>query len=153
MTLVLYHDSKNSRILLGQHKRGPGKGKWNGFGGKVEDGETLTRSARRELFEEANIIAGDMEKVGVLEFEDVNFKKEIWEVHFFRIMKIYGDPRESEEMRPRWFGVDFIPYKEMWDDDKYWMPLFLEGKNFSGKFLFDTEGSMISHEININKKL
>jgi 8-oxo-dGTP diphosphatase/2-hydroxy-dATP diphosphatase len=25
----------------------------------------------------------------------------------------------------------------MWPDDVHWMPLFLEGKKFKGKFLFD----------------
>jgi hypothetical protein len=44
---------------------------------------------------------------------------------------------ETEEMRPEWFGVDAIPYETMWSDDKYWLPLFLQGKKFTGTFLFD----------------
>lgn len=44
-TLVLV--TRNSEILLGLKKRGLGEGKWNGFGGKVEFGETVIRAAMR----------------------------------------------------------------------------------------------------------
>ena len=35
------------RILLGMKKRGFGAGWWNGFGGKVQSGETIEEAARR----------------------------------------------------------------------------------------------------------
>jgi len=34
-------------ILLGFKKRGFGTGRWNGFGGKVEYGETVEEAAKR----------------------------------------------------------------------------------------------------------
>lgn len=36
-----------SQILLGMKKRGFGQGKWNGFGGKIEQGETIAEGAVR----------------------------------------------------------------------------------------------------------
>jgi hypothetical protein len=39
-------------------------------------------------------------------------------------------------MKPQWFNLDKIPYSDMWPDDKYWLPMLLRGKNFSGKFWF-----------------
>ena len=39
LTLVYIRDDEN--ILLGLKKRGFGTGKWNGFGGKVQPGETI----------------------------------------------------------------------------------------------------------------
>mgnify|MGYP001082927151 CR=1 FL=1 len=36
-----------ARILLGMKKRGFGMNKWNGFGGKIEQGETLLEAAAR----------------------------------------------------------------------------------------------------------
>ena len=39
LTLVYIRDEEN--ILLGMKKRGFGVGKWNGFGGKVQPGETI----------------------------------------------------------------------------------------------------------------
>ncbi len=39
--LTLCIPVREQRVLLGMKKRGFGSGKWNGFGGKVESGETL----------------------------------------------------------------------------------------------------------------
>ena len=36
-----------TNILLGYKKRGFGMGRWNGFGGKVEVGETIEGAAKR----------------------------------------------------------------------------------------------------------
>jgi 8-oxo-dGTP diphosphatase/2-hydroxy-dATP diphosphatase len=57
------------KVLLGKKKRGFGTGRWNGFGGKVEEGETIEESAKRETREEAGIDVSDLEKVGIIEFE------------------------------------------------------------------------------------
>ena len=61
------------------------------------------------------------------------------EVHIFQILDYEGEAKEYEEMRPRWFNKTEIPFDKMWSDDKYWLPLFLEGKKFKGRFLFDAE--------------
>ena len=45
LTLVLI--MKGKQVLLGMKKRGFGKGKWNGFGGKVQDGEEILDAAKR----------------------------------------------------------------------------------------------------------
>ena len=47
---------KDDKILLGMKKRGFGKGKYNGFGGKKEDNETIHDAAIRELREESGIL-------------------------------------------------------------------------------------------------
>ena len=44
-TLVMV--TNESHILLGFKKRGFGSGKWNGFGGKVETGESIEDAAKR----------------------------------------------------------------------------------------------------------
>ena len=46
-------------------------------------------------------------------------------------------------MKPQWFHVDEIPFKEMWPDDKHWLPLFLVGKKFRGKFLYDESDEIL----------
>lgn len=45
LTLVMI--MKDNRLLLGMKKRGFGKGRWNGFGGKVQGGETIIEAAKR----------------------------------------------------------------------------------------------------------
>ena len=45
LTLVLV--TRPNQVLLGMKKRGFGMGRWNGFGGKVEKGETILEAAKR----------------------------------------------------------------------------------------------------------
>lgn len=45
-----------AQVLLGEKLRGFGQGKWNGFGGKVdEDDASVVAAAAREIREEANV--------------------------------------------------------------------------------------------------
>ncbi len=127
-------------------KRGFGAGKWNGFGGKVSDAETIEGAAKREMQEEAGIEVRDLDKVGIIDFE---FKgnPEISQVHIFKSDNFSGEPTESEEMKPQWFHVDEIPFDKMWPDDKYWIPLFLNGKKFKGRFLLDELDVILEQEL------
>jgi len=150
LTLCIVH--KDGKVLLGMKKRGFGTGRWNGFGGKMEEGETIETAARRELGEEAGIHAVEMKELGVLVFEFKDGTNPS-EVHIFRVSDFNGEPTETEEMKPQWFETDQIPYGQMWPDDAHWMPLFLNGKNFKGKFLFDRPSDaeyaskILSHEL------
>ena len=144
LTLCIIHQQQ--KILLGMKKRGFGEGRWNGFGGKVEGQETIEQTAKREVEEEAGIKVKNLDKVGVIEFE---FKgnPEILQVHIFKSDNFLGEPIESEEMKPKWFHINEIPFKEMWPDDEYWMPLFLGGKKFRGKFVFGESDVILNQEL------
>jgi 8-oxo-dGTP diphosphatase / 2-hydroxy-dATP diphosphatase len=144
LTLCLI--AKDGRILLGMKKRGFGEGRWNGFGGKVEAGESIVEGARRELLEESTIRAGEVEELGIINFDYLDTNKFL-EVHIFSVKEYDGEPEETEEMRPQWFYLDEIPFDNMWPDDAYWFPLFLRGKNFRGKFLFEDNNKIIDREL------
>jgi len=138
LTLCVVH--QHPRVLLGMKKRGFGEGKWNGFGGKVKPGESIEAAARREMIEECGIEPVFMEKQGILDFHFEN-NAEYLEVHIFKVHEYEGEPKESEEMKPAWFDFMEIPFKNMWPDDLYWMPLFIKGRKFRGKFVFDKPSS------------
>tara|TARA_Y100000310_G_C20585318_1_gene765092 strand:- start:36 stop:503 length:468 start_codon:yes stop_codon:yes gene_type:complete len=132
------------RMLLGMKKRGFGKGRWNGFGGKVRGTESIEEAMKRELEEEAGLVPVEFEKKGVLEFRFQD-DSEALQVHLFRIENFTGEPQETEEMKSQWFSLQDIPFEEMWPDDKFWFPLFLEGKKFQGNFLFKDENTILEH--------
>ena len=60
--MTLYIITRDERVLLGMKKRGFGEGRWNGFGGKLHEGETCEEAALRELEEESGLKATSMEK-------------------------------------------------------------------------------------------
>jgi 8-oxo-dGTP diphosphatase / 2-hydroxy-dATP diphosphatase len=123
-------------VLLGMKKRGFGEGRWNGFGGKLEEGETVEEAAVREMQEEVGIVPTKMQKVGILEFAFESEPK-VLEVHVFKVTSYEGEPTESEEMCPQWFTFGEVPFARMWADDKYWFPYLQTEKLFKGRFLFD----------------
>jgi 8-oxo-dGTP diphosphatase/2-hydroxy-dATP diphosphatase len=111
---------KDNKVLLGFKKRGFGEGRWNGFGGKVEKNETIEDSVLREIEEEAGIVPIDLRKRGVF-----------------------------EEMRPQWFSEDEVPFDDMWPDDIHWFPLFIDDKNFKGKFYFKDPDTILEHTLEV----
>jgi len=145
LTLCLAVQGK--KILLGMKKRGFGAGRYNGFGGKLLEGETIEAAAKREMQEECGVTVTALEEVGVHEFEFEKDMENILEVHVFRVDAFEGKPRETEEMKPEWFDTDAIPFDTMWPDDRFWIPLFLEGKKFEAYFLFGEGDRVLKQDI------
>ncbi|XP_042576038.1 7,8-dihydro-8-oxoguanine triphosphatase isoform X2 [Cyprinus carpio] len=144
LTLVLV--VQPGRVLLGMKKRGFGAGKWNGFGGKVQPGETIEQAARRELLEESGLTVDTLHKIGNIKFEFIG-ETELLDVHIFRADTYKGEPTESDEMRPQWFDTDKIPFSQMWADDVQWFPLMLQKKKFLGYFKFHGHDVIVEHKL------
>lgn len=136
---------QNGKVLLGMKKRGFGVGRWNGFGGKVHEGETIEDAARRELREECSIVPNNLIERGILTL--IGEDEHDLEVHIFEITKFKNQPQETEEMRPQWFDESVLPFHQMWPDDAYWFPLFLQGKKFTGTFVFKDD-KIIEYSLN-----
>jgi len=137
-------DEDEKKILLGLKKRGFGVGKWNGFGGKVEASDkNILDAALRELKEEAGVSVSAIVQQGVLIFEFEGDPR-LHEVHVFRAeAPVVGTLTESDEMYPKWFKLDEIPYNRMFADDEHWYSLLFARRAFRGYFRFD--GDFMSH--------
>ena len=145
---TLVYARKGGEILLGLKKKGFGVGKWNGFGGKVNHGESIENAAVRELAEEAGIatLTADLLHLAKLHFR--SGKEELnWDTHVFVCSRWQGEPIESGEMRPQWFHGNSIPYHLMWVDDIHWLPLVLAGKKIEATFYFNEAGDEIEKHI------
>lgn len=138
---------KDNQILLAMKKRGFGEGHWNGTGGKIEVDESPVQAAIRETQEEIGVTSLLGEQAGKITFRFMDGFELL--VHVWRTDTYSGEPKESEEMRPLWFPLDAIPYDQMWDDDKYWLPLLIEGKKFEAEFWFDEHKKVSKHNIEL----
>jgi ADP-ribose pyrophosphatase YjhB (NUDIX family) len=146
---------KDSKVLLGMKKRGFGKGKWNGFGGKPEAGESVEDAAIRETKEESQVLSLNLKQVGVIDFIFHGKAVTSWSerVTIFITDQWKGEPGETEEMKPAWFRFSEIPYEAMWEDDKHWLPLILKGEKVSGVFNFDENSKLVDFKITHSKGL
>jgi 8-oxo-dGTP diphosphatase len=137
---------RDQQMLLIRKKRGLGAGKINGPGGRMEPGETALQCAIREVQEELCVTPLGMRYAGENRFQFVDG----YGIHvkIFRAADCSGIPRETAEAVPVWVPLDAIPFAEMWEDDALWIPLLLQDRLFSGRFVFDGE-RMLDHHIDI----
>ncbi|MDH5403200.1 MAG: 8-oxo-dGTP diphosphatase [Candidatus Heimdallarchaeota archaeon] len=124
---------REDEILLTYKKRGFGMGKWNGAGGKVEN-ETIKDAAIREVKEEVGVIVQEIDHVATISFYNAGVFD--WRVHVFLCWQFIGIPKEGDEVRPKWFKLEEIPYDNMWEDDRYWLPRVLTGEKVEGEFYY-----------------
>lgn len=140
LTLVYLVDT--SKICLALKKRGFGAGNYNGYGGKLEEGETVLQGAVREVYEESlvRIEESALKKVADITF---HFLDHSMRVHTYFVDTWEGEPQETEEMKPFWFLLEDIPYEKMWADDIHWMPRVFAGEHLAGEVTFKEDGKTI----------
>lgn len=135
-------------VLLIRKKRGLGAGKINGPGGRVEYKESPEECAIRETREELNITPLNVRPGGELFFHSDDFPK----IHgfVFTADSYDGTPSETDEAIPLWFPVNSIPYGQMWEDDKFWLPKVLAGAVVDGWFTFTGE-TLLDHLVKVRE--
>lgn len=138
---------KEGQILLAMKKRGFGKGWWNGVGGKLNTGETILQAAIRETKEEISVSVLQLDKVAELDFYFPSNLEWNQKVTVFLVTKWESEPIESEEMAPKWFNINSIPFESMWPDDIYWLPQVLGGKKVRAEFLFGEDNKLLDHKV------
>lgn len=161
-TYTLTFLTKKNQLLLGLKKRGFGKDYYNGFGGKVENNESIIESAKREVFEECSIRINKLNLRAKLYFIFENSLKPNIEGFVFISDDFHGNPKESDEMKPQWFTIpdimnpntilyllQTIPFNSMWEDDIFWLPFFLYDNSIEGIFIFDDNNHLLFTQISM----
>jgi len=134
-----------TQVLLGRKKRGFGVGKLNGLGGKVRLDETPIQTIVREVAEESGVAVSPdtLRSAGSITFTFPFEPSFDHHVHVFVASAWSGEVRESAEMAPAWFPIEEIPYEQMWDDDRYWLPHVLSGKRIRAAFSFAEDNETV----------
>lgn len=129
-------------------KRGFAQGKWNGVGGKVMDTDNSVKAAAiRETYEEIGIKIKTLIKTATLKSHFQNKTEWGQQVSIYIVDEWEGEPKESEEMAPKWFEFKQIPFDQMWEDERYWLPRILNGETLSIKLSFDENQKLFKKDI------
>ncbi len=137
--VTLVFPLRDDRVLLGRKQVRFGKGRMNGFGGELLDGETPPAGGARELKEECGLIAAPDDLVAAGEILFTFDRRPGWshDVHVFLAPIFRGEPRASAEMAElSWHRRGALPLKDMWPADRAWVPEVLAGRIVSGSVLF-----------------
>lgn len=129
---------KNGKILLqlkADHKFGGGR--WNGPGGKLEPGEDARAAVIREVHEETELLIEDPVFHGVIALSFGVPETSRLTAHVFTAEAFTGKPHGGAEGRLRWFPQDKLPYDQMWVDNRYWLPIVLDGGYVRALCVFD----------------
>lgn len=148
---TLCYIRKNGKVLLQKKAKGLfGGGKFNAPGGRLKPGEIPENGAIRESLEETGLKVANLRPHGKLIFYFGEKEKPDWIVYVFSTNSFGGELKEGVEGMLEWIDEDKIPFENMWDDDRHWVPLLLENKVFEGIFYFDKEAkSLLNHTIKL----
>lgn len=143
-SLSIVEDTINHKYLMIRHHRGINKGCINFPGGKKEPNESIKDCVIRETFEETGIKIENPVEVGYIEFPTMNFY-----VHVFKSTEYSGSIKENEaEVDAFWIDTDKVPYEEMREADRNFLPDIISGQYVKRRFMYD-ENFHITEIVNL----
>ena len=134
-SLSIVEDVKNQKFLMIKHQRGINQGCMNFPGGKKEPDESVMDCVIRETFEETGITIRNPKEVGYIEFPTKNFY-----VHVFKSTEFSGQLKVNEaEVIASWVDKDKVPYDDMREADRDFLPEILSGKYVKRRYMYDDD--------------
>ena len=125
---VLSQDKKKV-LMIHRNKRKDdySNGKYNALGGKLDAHEDVLTGMKREIFEEAGIECLEMTLRGTVNWPGFGPQGQHWLGFIFLITKFSGTPyKTNNEGDVAWMDRDLILDCQMWEGDKYFIPLVFD---------------------------
>jgi len=147
-TLCYVIDKRKNNVLMIYRNKKPGdyhEGKWNGLGGKFEQGESPEECAAREIFEESGLKVKSLVMKGFITFPLFDGKDD-WYVFLFISDDYKGKLIDSPEGTLEWVSKDNLTKINLWEGDKIFIPWLFEDKFFSAKFNYKN-GVYVDYEV------
>ena len=140
-------NNTNSTLMLHRVKKENDyhEGKWNGLGGKFEQGESPEECAVREIEEECGLKVKSIKMKGFITFPLFDGKED-WYVFLFTANEFSGELIDSPEGNLAWIPNDKLTELNLWDGDKHFIPWLFGEKFFSAKFNYK-DGKYIDYRV------
>jgi len=147
LATLLYVQKDDKTLMLYRNKKENDyhKGKWNGLGGKFEQGESPEECALRELKEESGLIAKRLVLKGHITFPLFDGIDD-WYVFVFTIPEFEGVLCSSDEGELEWIPNKELKKLNLWEGDKYFIDWLFQNGVFSAKFNYNN-GKLIDYSV------
>lgn len=128
-------EDKTLMLLRNKKEKDIHEGKWNGLGGKFEEGETPEECVIREVKEESGLTIRNPMLKGFITFK--GFAKETWRVFVFLANEFEGELIESDEGDLKWIPTDDLLNLNLNEGDKVFMKWLDKSNLFSAKLIYE----------------
>ncbi|HYF75217.1 MAG TPA: 8-oxo-dGTP diphosphatase [Candidatus Nitrosocosmicus sp.] len=147
LTTLCYITKDGKTLMLHRIKKQNDvhEGKWNGLGGKLEQGETPEECVIREVFEESGLAVKSPQLRGILTFPLFSNNEDEY-TFLFTASDFEGELIDSEEGKLEWIDNSQILDLNLWEGDRVFLKWLEESRFFSGKFIYE-DGKLIKHHV------
>ena len=104
------------------------RGKWIGFGGKLEENESPEEGILREVKEETGLTLKDLRYRGIVTFVSDRYEGEY--MHLFTAEQFEGTLRDCDEGEIAWIRKGDFAALPQWEGDRIFLQLLEEGAPF-----------------------
>ena len=121
--------------------------KYNGLGGKFEEGESPRQCAIRELKEESGLDAHKLTLKGHILFPKFDKHGRDWLVFIYTVQEFKGELiKLNHEGELKWIPKNKILELNLWEGDKQFLPHVFSNSTFEGVIVYQ-DGKVTEHQI------
>lgn len=128
---VCFLINKDDEVLLTITHDRPGKTTWSGIVSLAENEHSASQQILKNVYKytKISVYENDLEQRGVVHYfivDPQDRRTEVLTLTLFVCHSWRGDLVNATGTRPTWFQFDKIPYTDMFEDYKFWLPKLLE---------------------------
>ncbi len=158
----IFRSGRGTRdVLLGLKLTGFGSGRVVAIGGKIDGSESALEAAVREVAEETGMILApsDVRDAGRITWSfparpGWNMAATLFTTDVTTDVTTDAttegedvEPVACEEIEPRWYAVDSIPWHSMWKDAPHWIPFLLDGKRVDARIIMAVDNEDVADAV------
>lgn len=152
---TLVYVVENQNVLMIHRNQRPDDlhfDKYNGLGGKFDEGESPRQCAIRELKEESGLDATEISFKGQILFPQFDKHGRDWLVFVYRVDQFKGDMITiNHEGELKWVPFNDLLNLNLWEGDKLFVPEVFKDSFFEGVIKYHN-GKVVDHELFISSK-